>query len=287
MIEAIDAILAQTFTDFELIISDNASQDGTPEICRELVARDSRVRYYRNPTNIGAVGNHNRLVELARGEYFKWTGHDDLIEPTFLEKCVGVLDADTDGRYVLCFTKLDYIDDDGEPMPGGIQAPVFADDRPSRRLRSFWSAQRMHQVQYGVIRRDRLVRTALEGEWYGSDRQLLMELALLGGFARVDEVLFHHREHRGRSEFVRDKSGWMSTARSGSLDMGYWRRIALVSEILERDYLTPRERRAVLREYLRYAAVRATHWIPQLSRELAGAAARGVATVTKGPARVQ
>src|SRR5919112_5909956 len=85
--QALDGLLAQTFTDFELIISDNASTDRTPEICQAYAARDSRIRYVRQPENIGAGPNHNILVPMARGEYFKWASHDDLYDPDLVAKC--------------------------------------------------------------------------------------------------------------------------------------------------------------------------------------------------------
>src|SRR5690242_6344650 len=82
--EAIDSVLAQTFTDFELIISDNASTDRTPEICKAYAEKDSRIRYYRNEENQGASWNFNRVFELSRGMCFQWLAHDDYIAPGFL-----------------------------------------------------------------------------------------------------------------------------------------------------------------------------------------------------------
>ena len=81
---ALDSILGQTFQDFELIISDNASTDATESICRRYAAKDSRIRYYRNPNNQGAAQNYNRVFALARGEYFKWAAHDDVCKPNYL-----------------------------------------------------------------------------------------------------------------------------------------------------------------------------------------------------------
>src|SRR3712207_6191103 len=92
--EAIDSILNQTFEDFELIISDNASTDETAAICQTYAAQDRRVRYFRNLENIGAAGNHNRVFEAASGKYFKWAAHDDLCGPNFVAECVNVLDRD-------------------------------------------------------------------------------------------------------------------------------------------------------------------------------------------------
>ncbi len=131
----------------------------------------------------------------------------------------------------------------------------------------------MHQVIYGVIRRRQLMRTGLIGDWYGSDRQLLVELALLGGFARVEDVLFHHREHEGRSHYVPDKAKWMTAVDATQQELGYWRRLGHMRDILSREYLEPRQRLAIVGEYFRYGAVRAPHWIPQLGRELTAAVA--------------
>src|ERR1700761_38911 len=86
--EAIDSFLSQTFTDFELIISDNASTDATEQICLDYAAKDSRVRYSRNPRNMGAGWNVRRVAELATGKYFRWAACDDRCEPDLLRTCV-------------------------------------------------------------------------------------------------------------------------------------------------------------------------------------------------------
>ena len=90
--ESLDALLGQTYTDFELIISDNASTDGTADICHRYVQQDSRVRYIRQPKNIGLAPNHNVVVEQARGELFKWASNDDLYARELVERCVDALD---------------------------------------------------------------------------------------------------------------------------------------------------------------------------------------------------
>ena len=110
--EAIESILAQTYTDFELLISDNASGDGTEEICREFAAQDSRIRYFRHPQNRGASWNFNQTVEHSIGEYFKWLAHDDTMGPCYLARAVEVLDQDP--TLVLCHSKTGIIDSHGE-----------------------------------------------------------------------------------------------------------------------------------------------------------------------------
>src|SRR5262245_11891356 len=89
---AIDAILSQDFDDFELIISDNASTDETSSICQQYAACDSRVRYYRHATNIGAGPNYRHVFELAQCGLFKWATHDDVHLPGFLRRCVDVME---------------------------------------------------------------------------------------------------------------------------------------------------------------------------------------------------
>ena len=110
--ETLDSILAQTFEDFELIISDNASTDRTEEICKEYAAKDRRIRYYRNKENLGAGWNNNRVFELCTGEYFKWNAHDDVCAPEFLERCIKVLVQDP--TVVLCYPKVTVIDEQGK-----------------------------------------------------------------------------------------------------------------------------------------------------------------------------
>ncbi len=89
---ALDSLLAQTYTDFEVLINDNASTDATEAICRAYAARDSRIRYERNSANLGAAGNFNRVFERARGAYFKWFACDDLLAPDYLAECVAALE---------------------------------------------------------------------------------------------------------------------------------------------------------------------------------------------------
>src|SRR3989304_6465989 len=101
--QAIDSILAQTYQNFELIISDNASNDRTQEICQAFVARDKRIKYFRNDKNLGAAPNFNNVFNLSSGKYFKWAAYDDLLAPDFLSRCIDVLESMPD--VVLCFPK--------------------------------------------------------------------------------------------------------------------------------------------------------------------------------------
>jgi glycosyltransferase involved in cell wall biosynthesis len=89
--DAIQSVLGQTFTDFELIIVDNCSTDDTPVIVTKYLS-DQRVRYYKNETNIGPIGNFNKVLELGQGEYIKFLFSDDILLPTALEQFIKILD---------------------------------------------------------------------------------------------------------------------------------------------------------------------------------------------------
>lgn len=195
--EALNSILAQTFTDFELIISDNASTDRTEDLCRSYAARDARIRYVRNPVNLGAARNYNRLVDLARGKYFKWASHDDLIEPDFLERCVAVLEADP--GVVLAYARNMMIDAQGHVMHHYEDRFHLPSDRPAVRFRGFFAAPGMCNPVFGLIRLDTLRRTSRIGAYRASDRVLLGHLALLGKFHEVPAHLFYRRMHDNMS----------------------------------------------------------------------------------------
>ena len=84
--QVLDDLLAQTFADFEIIVSDNASTDRTPEICASRIKRDPRVRYFKNTRNVGAINNFNRVFHLSKAPLFKWVASDDVHRPTYLQK---------------------------------------------------------------------------------------------------------------------------------------------------------------------------------------------------------
>lgn len=220
---------AQTFRDFEIVMLDNASSDRTADLCRSLVAADPRARYFRNPTNLGAARNFNRAFELARGIYLKWAAYDDVFAPDYLARCVDALDRDRSA--VLChtdtvFTGADlrplaydpgtgcYLDATGRPRVLGEPPGLVGAPDPVRRF-----ADVLHRVHFcievfGVIRTAALARTSLHGSYYGSDKVLLAELALLGRFAHIPEPLFTKRVHERTTLYftTRERDAWIDPA---------------------------------------------------------------------------
>jgi glycosyltransferase involved in cell wall biosynthesis len=230
--ETIDSILAQTFTDFELIISDNASTDRTEAICRQYAAQDPRIRYVRNANNLGAARNYNCAFELAHGEYFKWNGHDDPLAPSFLERCIEVLDRHP--GVVLCFARNRAIDERGEDHDvGALTARTFAPkpqlESPEAHVRFYHAVVADHPqgAIFGLIRRRVLAKTPLIGSYRMSDLVLLGELALRGRFHQVSEPLqdrrFHSQQGRNvyRSAHLREM--WFDPSRSHARNRPYLR----------------------------------------------------------------
>jgi glycosyltransferase involved in cell wall biosynthesis len=223
--EAVESLLAQDHTDFELLLADNGSTDGTPEICERFCRLDPRVRYLPSAVNRGAAWNFNRVVDAARGEYFKWAADDDLYDPAFISGCVEVLDSRPD--VVVCFTEAVEIDDTGEVFHK--RGPINVADLPEAadRFRAMLLDEVYCYAVFGVIRTAVLRSTALIGPYTTSDRVLLAELALHGRFVERAEPHFLHREHAGRSMYAyaddRDRMGWFDTSRDGSRSMPRWR----------------------------------------------------------------
>jgi glycosyltransferase involved in cell wall biosynthesis len=188
---ALDSLLAQTYTDFELVIADNASTDRTGDICKDYAARDSRIRYVRHATNRGAVYNWNFVVEQARGQYFKWASGNDWCAPAMLECCVRALDGEASVAVV--YGRTAYIDDDDKELGVYEHDPEVLDARPSVRFERLCRELRANNAQSGLIRRDVLLRTGIERDFPGGDMGLMFELALHGGFRRLPEVLLYRR----------------------------------------------------------------------------------------------
>lgn len=195
--ESLDALLGQTYTDYELIISDNASTDGTEAICRDYAARDRRIRYLRLPHNIGAAPNHNLVFAQAGGELFKWASHDDLYARDLLRRCVEALDQR--GDIVLAHAWNAIIDDTGAVTETFDYRMATDSPDPAERFRALLFAPGGDDF-YGVIRSDVLRRVTPHDSYHHADRTIVAEIALHGPFHQVPELLYFRRDHPTRAE---------------------------------------------------------------------------------------
>jgi glycosyltransferase involved in cell wall biosynthesis len=241
--ETLDSLLGQTFDDFELIISDNASTDATAEICREYLARDRRIRYMRHDVNLGAARNYNGIFDLCTTEYFKWAAHDDICAPTFLERCVEALDADRDA--VLAFTQARVVDGRGfdiDPGHGYNPAITFASLDVGARFRDLICARHRCFAIFGVIRSAALRRTTLLRIFSHSDRLLLGELILMGHCAHIPEPLFLSRVHAEASGQLFNRPAallnWWDPTKRGRFLFPHWRVWAEYLRIVHRAPLS-------------------------------------------------
>jgi len=217
--EAIDSLLGQTFEDFELIISDNASTDATADICHRYAKQDSRVRYFCQPRNIGLSPNHNFVVTKSRGEFFKWAAADDLYGRDLLQRCVDAL-----GKYpdvVLAHSWTAAVDGAGN-VTQAYEYPLKTDSpAPPDRFRSFMFGSSglfedprggSHDLvrvdnhgilracdEYGVIRTNILRKIAPQNSYHHPDRIVVCELLLRGPFYLVPDWLYFRRDHNDRA----------------------------------------------------------------------------------------
>jgi glycosyltransferase involved in cell wall biosynthesis len=224
VLEAITALLAQTYRDFELIIMDNASTDRTPEICRRAAESDSRVRYFRNDSNIGPVRNFNRVFGLAKGKYFKWAAHDDTYAPEYLAKCIAVLDHDP--GVVLCTSRTRVIGEHGETLREHVPELPYDSAHVRTRFRACLDNFMTYEI-FGVIRTDALKKTPLLGSFGHADGVLLGWLALQGRIVVLPEPFYFNRVHPEKSmnyySNYRDYTVWLDPTKAGKILLPRWR----------------------------------------------------------------
>lgn len=205
---AIESVLAQTMTDFDFIISDNASDDATQDICQAFAKLDKRIRYFRNQDNLGAASNYNRVFELSSGDYFRWANADDLCEPTLHQKCSDVLDHNPNA--VLTYGKTSIINESGDIVRFYDDELDLQQESAGDRFLAFLKNVGLTNAIYGLMRKDAMQRTNLFGD--GSvpsvDIRFMSELTLQGKFIEIPEVLFYRRMHADAYSTKFKENGW-------------------------------------------------------------------------------
>ncbi|NGP53679.1 glycosyltransferase family 2 protein [Thioalkalivibrio sp. XN8] len=189
----IDSILGQTLADIELVISDNASDDGTREILQKYAERDGRVRLYCQEQNLGLIDNVNFVIRACQGEFVRLIGGHDWLEPNYAQGCVAAAE-DNPGAIVVT-TDFDIRDEYGHVRIGQYQGQRLESESPLERLRMmlffFKAGDAEYDPVYSAIRRDVLMKTGLIRMMEHADLVLSVELSLIGHFAHVNHVLAH------------------------------------------------------------------------------------------------
>jgi glycosyltransferase involved in cell wall biosynthesis len=211
--EAIECVQSQTFSDWELIISDNNSTDHTLLICRDIADKDSRIRIYQNTRNMGVLPNYNKVFQLSRGKYFKWMAHDDLFGGDFIASCIGELE---DRQNALAFPRIVSIDINGRLISRQEKEDLSiisasAESRVWQLMSLLAQSTDILWAQFGLIRRSILEETRLMDLYSGSDQVLLLEISLRGNLKQISRELFYRRVHPSASTLRR---GWTAKDRA-------------------------------------------------------------------------
>ncbi len=249
--DALASVAAQTFSDYELIISDNASSDATPSIAQRHAARDPRIRYHRNPNNIGGDRNYYRCIELSRGKYFLGVAHDDRLHPDYLRRVVEVMEADP--SVVFCHSRASRIDGSGEVVGAYEARPFSTSPLPRDRFRDAIGLRPVI-AHLGVIRTSVLRRMPPLVVYPASDAYWQAEFALRGRLVEIPEPLFYRRVHvrSGGAIPLHERIRWSDPSRAGAVIFPAWRRPMEYARSVMRVPLTPTERLQCMAEIVRY-----------------------------------
>lgn len=200
---ALESLLAQDVADLEIVVCDNASTDGTGALVEEMAARDDRIRYVRNQTNIGGARNFNRAFRLSTGRYFRWACADDFVSPGVISACLAALEEDP--STVLAYPQTVLVDAEGEPIEVHGEGSCWTASTPAERFACSLRHWGLMNLPYGLVRRADLEETVLLGDYPGSDFVLIADLAIRGRFRRVDGERFYRRVHAGATAQLDEK----------------------------------------------------------------------------------
>jgi glycosyltransferase involved in cell wall biosynthesis len=222
----LQSLLAQTYRDFELIVSDNASTDRTADICEEIARTDARVRVVRRQQNIGGPGNFRYAFSLCSGELIKWSTADDYLDPRYVERCVEQLDRDP--ATVLCYARTTLINAEGDELSKYEDDLNLIDDSPRQRFNELLHRIKLCNAHLGVIRREAMAQTGLIGNELASDVHFLAEMTLYGKFRVVPEHLFFRRYHEKSSSWNRSnlehQRAYYNPGRRKGFSMHSWKK---------------------------------------------------------------
>lgn len=185
----ISSVLAQDHDHIELVICDNASTDGTEDVCRDIAKRDRRVTYYRQSRNVGLLNNFIHAMRLAKGMFFRWIGDTDSLAPNYVSRCLEAF-AD-DSRLILVTTGIQYIGADGKSRTYPYCGTALRSSDPVDRFCEFLSSLPNGLTldpMYALIRRDSVISIPRQN-MIVEDEVFAAKLAMAGPWGHIPEVL--------------------------------------------------------------------------------------------------
>ncbi|WP_188188527.1 glycosyltransferase [Nonomuraea sp. SYSU D8015] len=259
------SVLAQDYGHLELIISDNASTDGTEELCRDLAAGDRRIVYHRHPHNVGLLNNFMHAARISRGAFVRWIGDDDRLDPACLSRAMAAFAADE--RIILVTTQVAYTGPDGVTRTSAYEGTGLGSDDPVERfgemLRLLNESPLLMDPLYGLLRRGPATEIPRRN-MLREDEIYAAKLALAGPWAHVPEVLAHRNTRIERIAGVArrlDVPSWQARM-ANTLQLRELLRWVADAE------LTPAQRRRARSAVLRMYARRQRRTVAHRSRKL-------------------
>ena len=222
---AIESHLAQSFGDFDLVISDNGSTDSTPEICARYANKDPRIKLLRSAENRGILWNHRRVMESISSttRYFRWAGADDVLESGLLQAMVDVLEARSDVEAVMPATKN--IGEEGEIIGSMDRTLEMQSSDVLERAFKVLTASYQHVVAYGLLRAPSLRAMRTGPNYIGWDPIFIWELALRGKVHQLTEPALLRRFHKGsisRVKTVKEMKKWVEPNAQAGMNFPHW-----------------------------------------------------------------
>jgi len=196
---ALDSLISQSFRDFELIISDNASDDKTHDICQEYVMKDSRIKYTRQSKNFGGYWNFNYVLKHARGQYFMWASVDDFWLPRFIEKNIEALDSNQETIGSISDIKLyDSFSKESKPSINDLlnrnsrrfQYVISTSGTIEERVRTYLKFFQA-SIIYSIFRTEVIKKSFISELFWANDLAIVLNTLKYGNLNVVDEILMY------------------------------------------------------------------------------------------------
>ncbi len=197
--QTIAALVKQSHRDLELVISDNNSDDATQAICQEWAKRDERIRYERQSTDVGPVGNFHYVLQQARGPFFMWAAHDDWWDPEFVAENLAILRSDP--TVVCSVSQVEFVDQEGQVVafPAGTFPLVRA---PATNLVEYLDNPAANSRFYGLFRTEVIRESFLESDTYWAGDWVIMARTLMWGKHHELNSCLMRRGIRGMSSDI-------------------------------------------------------------------------------------